>query len=346
MKRLILLTAIITFILVSCQKEKITTSGIADDNFFLQVDGQSLPIKVAGNIDSKKMVVIVHGGPGQGSVIYRNDYIKQNVEKEFAVVYYDQRFAGASQGNAGIDDISIFKTDLKKVIQLLKAKYGTDKKIYVMGHSWGGFLTPYFLEEGDNQKLVNGWIQVDGASNYYKNDSLTREMLLSFSIKEISANRNITFWQPIKNYCIAHTYNENFDVAFQFNRYASQAEINLREVNISNAPSVGNVILSGLENIPATSVLSNLYNSATLKHLDQQAYTKNLTAEFNKITLPTLLLWGRYDFVCPIGLHEDIKKYIGASDVTLTVFEKSGHSPMANQEVEYWNTLIAWVKSH
>jgi pimeloyl-ACP methyl ester carboxylesterase len=278
---------------------------------------------------------------------YRTKYVRENVEKEFAVIYYDQRYAGASQGNAGIDDISIFKTDLKKVIQLVKAKYGTDKKIYLMGHSWGGFLAPYFLEDGNNQTLVNAWIQVDGASNYFKNDSLTKEMLSSYATKELLANKNNKFWQPVKDYCNAHAYNENFDVAFQLNSYAGQAERYLQEVLPSSAPSISSILLSqNYDNLAVTSFASNLYTSALLKKLDHQAYNKNLTAEYHKLTLPTLLLWGKYDFVCPIGLHEDIKKYIGSSDVSVSIFQKSGHSPMINEEVDFWNVLIKWVKVH
>jgi pimeloyl-ACP methyl ester carboxylesterase len=341
----IILGAII--LIISCQKEKFTTSGIANDNFFLKVDGQSLPIKVAGNLDSKKMLIIVHGGPGGPALPYRTKYVRENIEKEFAIVYYDQRFAGASQGNGGIDDISIFRTDLKKVIQLIKKRYGSDHKIYLMGHSWGGFLTPYFLVDGNNQTLVNGWIQVDGASNYYKNDSLTREMLLSFATRELTVNRNITFWQPVKEYCIAHAHNESFDVAFQLNSYAGQAETYLQEVNKVKTPSISNAILSkNFDNLAVTGFASNLYTSALLKKLDHQTYNKNLTAYFQKLTLPTLLLWGRYDFVCPIGLQEDIKKYIGSTDVSVSVFEKSGHSPMNNEEVDFWNVLVNWVKAH
>jgi pimeloyl-ACP methyl ester carboxylesterase len=341
----ILFNIVIIVCLSSCQKEKITTSGMADDNFFLQVDGQSLPIKVAGNLDSKKILMIVHGGPGGSGLSYRTKHVIENIEKEFAIVYYDQRFAGASQGNGGIDDIGIFKTDLKKVIQLVKAKYGTDKKIYLMGHSWGGFLVPYFLAEAANQDMVNGWIQVDGAHNYALNDSLTKQMLLMFGEKEIAKNKNTDKWKEIVDFCKANIYNESADIIAKLNRYASQAEGYLDEVS---APNNNAISLNSLtaNNFSATAQLSNIINSALIKKLDRQTYDKQISENLYKIKLPTKLFWGRYDFVCPIGLHEDIKKHIGSSDVSVSVFEKSGHSPMSNEEVDFWNVLVNWVKVH
>jgi hypothetical protein len=47
--------------LSSCQKEKITIGTDAQDSFFLQEEGNALPIQVRGNTASKKMLVIVHG---------------------------------------------------------------------------------------------------------------------------------------------------------------------------------------------------------------------------------------------------------------------------------------------
>jgi pimeloyl-ACP methyl ester carboxylesterase len=96
--------------------------------------------------------------------------IKDLVEKEFVVVYWDQRFAGNTQGNGGNVDITEFRKDIKNLVLLLGDKYGSASEIYLLGHSWGGFLAPYFLVDGDNQKMVKGWIQVGGAHNYNLND--------------------------------------------------------------------------------------------------------------------------------------------------------------------------------
>jgi pimeloyl-ACP methyl ester carboxylesterase len=334
---------LIISILAACQKEKISLGADVHDIFFLEEKGSSLPIQVHGNVASNKMLVIIHGGPGGSGITYRDEYVKNNVEKEFAIVYWDQRLAGATQGNNTDDSISIFKTDVKKVFRLLKYRFGADKKMYVMGHSWGGFLTPYFLEDGNNQDLVKGWIQVDGAHNYYKNDSLTKEMLLVYGKKEIAKSKNTDKWQPILDYCNAHPYNENFDIAFQLNRYASRAESYLDEVTPSGSSLLNSLISN---KVPITSGVTNTYLSALVKKIDRQTYMEPISQNLKKIKIPTLLLWGRHDFVCPIGLADDIKKNIGSKDVSEKVFEKSGHSPMVNEPEVFWTAVINWVKKH
>jgi pimeloyl-ACP methyl ester carboxylesterase len=343
----IVFNLLIIISLSSCQKEKITISSDAQDAFFLQEGGNALPIQVRGNTASKKMLVIVHGGPGGGgSILYRDNNVINNVEKEMAVAYWDQRFGGASQGNSSNSDVASFKNDIKKVLQLLKSRYGNDTKMYIMGHSWGGFLTPYFLEDGNNQDIVKGWIHVDGAHNYSKNDSLTKEMLLFYGKREIAANKNTATWQEIVNYCNAHAYNESFDVSTQLNSYAGQAEGYMSEVK-AGASNLS-IALEGANTnkFPITAQLANLYNSARVLKIDRKAYPIPISENLYKIKLPTLLLWGRYDFVCPIGLKADIKKNIRSTDVFEKTFEQSGHSPMFNEPEAFWGTVVNWVKTH
>jgi pimeloyl-ACP methyl ester carboxylesterase len=341
----IISTLLIAGLLISCQKEKISTGTGISDIFFLQSEGVSMPIQVFGNMASKKILFIIHGGPGGSALEYRNDYVANTVEKEFAVVYWDQRFAGGSQGNSGSPNIALFKSDLKKVVQLVKYRYGNDKQLYIMGHSWGGFLTPYFLEEGNNQDLFKGWIQVDGAHNYNMNDSLTKEMLLFYGNREIAANRNKNKWQPIVDYCNAHAYNESFNVADQLNKYARSAEGYLDEV-INKPSSILKQLLNSGNNFPITSEISNLINSALIQKINRQAYPIPNSTFFYKLKLPTLLLWGKYDFICPQGLIKDIRKNVSSTDITEKIFENSGHSPMTNEETIFWRTVVDWVKIH
>ena len=323
----------------ACQDEPLTTSGMADDLLFLVVDGQSLPVRVAGNLDNGKMLVIIHGGPGGNATDYRDDHVVENVEPEFAVVYWDQRFAGASQGNAGNTSITSFRDDMSKLILLLKSKYGNHQKIYLFGHSWGGFLVPYFLINETNQTMTDGWIQVCGAHNYLLNDSLTLEMLLHYGRLELEAERNSDTWQEIVDYCESHSYNESYEVAVQLNQYAHLAETLIPEVE---EPEFDLGALPVLP--PLTAHLMNGFISG-IRQIDNPAYDEPISENLGKITLPTLLLWGKYDFVCPTGLMEDIRLKIGSKDVSERIFEQSGHSPMDNETAAFWQEVMMWVNS-
>ncbi len=329
--------------LYSCQKVDFSKSGIINDHFFLKSAGQNMPVTVAGNIDSGKLLLIVHGGPGGNALAYRNNYVKAKVESEFAVVYWYQRFAGNTQGNNGDNHISVFRDDLKKLIQLLKHAYGEDKKIYLFAHSWGGFLAPYFLVEPGNEALVDGWIQVGGAHDYALNDLLTHEMLLSIGNQQIQSDSNAEEWKPIVEWCESNSH-DGPSSPTTLNRFAATAETLIDEIErpsifesdlsimLSNYISIS----SGLTN----SLASNWFNIA------EAAYGVKLCERFQEITLPTLLLWGKYDFVCPSGLMDDIIEHLDSTQPEYHIFEKSGHAPMYNEPELFWGTVIQFINKH
>lgn len=338
-----LMLGILFFLTASCQKQEFTRSGMVHDQFFLQSGGQNMPVTVAGNIDSGKILLIVHGGPGGNALAYRNNYVTSTVESEFAVVYWYQRFAGNTQGNNGDLHISAFSDDLKKLIQLLKHAYGTDKKIYLFAHSWGGFLAPYFLVEPQNETLVDGWIQIGGAHDYTLNDSLTHEMLLNQGRHQIANNSNSKEWTSIVEWCESNNHHGASNAA-KLNRFAAQAETLIDEIerptmfesDLSIMRSNHIALTSGLTN----SLTSNWFNIA------EAAYGIKLVESFHQLTLPTLLLWGKYDFVCPSGLMDDIIEHLKSTQPEYHIFEESGHAPMYNEPELFWETVINFLKKH
>lgn len=336
-----LLIRIFVFVFSGCENEFFPSTGIAADRFFLKSGNQHMPVLVAGNLDSNKFIVIIHGGPGGNSNAYRDDYVKNNVENEMAMVYWDQRFAGNTQGNGGNTDISAFKKDIKNLLILLSHKYGEDKEFYLFGHSWGGFLTPYFLIDGNNQNLVKGWIQIGGAHNYPLNDSLTREMLLHFGNLELAAGRNTKDWEEIVNWCNANGF-EGRDNGLKLNGFAHDAEKLNEDVWKTEKEPMD------LQEMKQNSILTQTLNSSIsgLREIDAPTYYTTNSDQLHKINIPTLLLWGKYDFVCPPGLANDIEANIGSLDVTKFIYSNSGHSPMLNQRAQFWQDVIEWVQQH
>ena len=323
-----------------CEKDPFTLSGMAEDHFFLKSGNQHMPITVAGNVDSKKFILIIHGGPGGNGLDYRDAYIKDLVEKEFVVVYWDQRFAGNTQGNGGNVDVTEFRKDIKNLVLLLGDKYGSASEIYLLGHSWGGFLAPYFLVDGDNQKMVKGWIQVGGAHNYNLNDSLTREMLINYGEAELAAGNNATDWNEIVDWCKENGF-QGSENSSKLNQFAHRAEGLFEDITVPES-SVD------FKKILADARLSKWSNGITSgkKSIDAPTFQNPNSDQLFKVKLPTLLLWGKYDFVCPPELAEDIEKYIGGSDVEKIIYSTSGHSPMMNEPDKFWSDIVEWVRTH
>ena len=85
-------------LLQGCQKEKITVSENASEVFYVENAGASMRVLVQGNTASNTFILVIHGGPGASSYFYDTKYITRNIGDKYAMVYWDQRNAGASQG--------------------------------------------------------------------------------------------------------------------------------------------------------------------------------------------------------------------------------------------------------
>jgi pimeloyl-ACP methyl ester carboxylesterase len=322
---------------MGCNKENFTSKGIAEDHFFIKNGTQHMPVSVCGNMDSKKILVILHGGPGGTAIVYRDEFVKKNVENKIAVVYWDQRYAGNSQGKKDQTGLPFFRNDIKNLLTLLKDKYGSDKSFYLMGHSWGGFLAPYFLMEENNQDRVKGWIQVGGAHNYRMNDSLTREMLLFYGNQQLSINNESLEWNEIVTWCQNNGFESRAEAA-QLNAFAHRAE------GLIDSIAPNSLRLSLRQNALLTQWSNGI--ASALRNIDEPTYTTPISENLYKIKLPTLLMWGKYDFVCPPDLAKDILTNVGSSDIQNNLYLQSGHSPMANEPQAFWADLLEWIQSH
>jgi len=344
--KLIIPFVFLFFVLTSCQKEKITIGTNVSETFYLDNNGASMRLLVEGNTSSHTFLVFVHGGPGTGSFIYNTPYISQNIENKYAVVYWDQRNAGASQGNSNGDHLNLpqMTDDLKKVVQLIKHRYGQDSGIFILGHSFGGLLTASFMTKDDNQSMVKGWIFADGSHNYPLNDSLTRQMLLAFGQQQVIQNRNADSWKIIIQYCNTHTSNFTFEESNQLFAYATNAETNFKKVEEINLATL--LQDDPVKNDwPITSILLNLRYSSDAQFNRDLANTE-FSSMLGVVTTPTLLLCGKYDFICPEGLEEDVYNRINTTDKKIVISPISGHNIMLQDESFFCKEVNTFIESH
>ena len=334
------------FLFTTCQKEKITIGESVSESFYVENNGESMRVLVEGNTLSTVFVIFVHGGPGAGAFMYNTDYISSNLEDKYAGVYWDERNSGASQGSSNGDNLTLpqMTEDLKKVIQVIKYRYGQGSEIFLLGHSFGGLLTSSFLTTDNNQSMVQGWIFADGSHNYPLNDSLTRQMLLTAGQQQITLNRNRAKWEEIVSYCNTHSVNFSFDESGQLEKYAVDAESYFDEVTKFNSLKLfeNNAVK---HNWPLTSMLVNyLYSSEA--EINKDLALKEFSSSLYKVTIPVLILFGQYDFVCPKGLGVDLYNNISSSDKKIVISPISGHNIMFQDEVLFCNEVDEFVRMH
>ena len=312
--------------LASCTKKE--TANF--DHFFFRNDGADLFVQVNGNIASNTFVLFLHGGPGGGGTDYNNGYYSDELEKDYAMVYLDQRGNGASTGKYKKEDLTIAQNsdDVYELTRFLKAKYGENISLFLAGHSWGGLTTCHALVNTDIQNEIKGWIEISGAHDFILNDIEAVKLFQELGNIEIAAGNNLDFWEPVLERVNQIDTLDITDADQGYlNSKAFEAEDKLPIEN-PDFPDSGAAYSSFS---PEVSLASAVANSLVNPILNEDSYLYPLTDRLGEITVPSIFLWGKYDLVVPPALGVSAYNLVNTKEKKIVIFEKSGHSPMSNE---------------
>ncbi len=332
---LILLTA------VSCQKK--ADDLAIQETVFVRNNGADMPVYIRGNIASKVMILVVHGGPGGNGLEYRSGRYVEALEDKYAMAYWDQRGQGMSHGQYAASHVNIEQMvdDLDAVVKVMKAKYGEDLSIVLLGHSWGGTLTAKYMITERLQDNVKAWIEADGAHDIPKLNKDATRMFIAEANTQIAAGNSVDQWQAILDWASAiDTNNISVDQGGEINSKAYEAEGYLRNDGILSSSSGG--ITNSLFFGPTNPIISGISGNAT-SNLLNEVEELSMTDELHKVTIPCLFLWGKYDFVVPPQLGVDAYNEVSSAQKKLVIFESSGHSPMDNEWEKFTQEVIEFV---
>lgn len=305
----------------SCQKEEITLSDNAKDHFFLKSDGAEMPVWVEGNTESKTLVIFLHGGPGGSSIGYNELGIFDYLEQYYGVVYWDQRCAGASQGNCNPDNLTVesYVNDLDKLIILLQLRYGCDVGIFLLGDSWGGTLATAYITTENFQKKIKGVIVTVGVHNFPLFMQEKQSMLNHFADQQIALGNRTNDWNNIKS-SISGIDLSTIEALNVLQEKAYLAQTYLEEID-----SIQSINLSGGKpNSLGFSYILN--NNITSEAMWPQLLDYNLSSKLPNIVIPVALLFGQYDFVVPPNLAQDFYDKLNTPNKELYIIENADHN--------------------
>ena len=324
---------------IGCKKEFAGLSANANDIVWVTNNGADMPVRIKGNTASHIVILIVHGGPGDGSYSYV-DYKTARLRERYAVAFWDQRNAGSAAGNNNLDKLNLPQMidDLGAVVKVLKLRYeGAD--IYLYAHSFGGLLAAGYLVKDSNQYQLKGWIDIDGAHSYPLCDTVSRKMLIDTARSEIVKGNYVSQWQNIWNYCNDHDPLSSYAISSQTETYAHMAEEYMgikRDNSVFSLAEDPSDQLTNYYNLYYTSAGSNF-----LESLESADYSDQL----HKIKIPSLLLWGQYDFVVPPNVGQAAVANLGSSYKKLVLFSHSGHHPMETETDPVEDEIINFVET-
>lgn len=335
--------------LVAC--EKFETTEKADTFYHIQSDGTELPVWIKGNTASNKFIIFINGGPGLTSLdIARIDMLgwANSLEKEFAMVYYDQRGTGNAQGR--IDDETLtmpqYVKELRMVVQSIKAQF-EESDIYLMGHSFGGFIGQHFLLEQENEKLVNGWININGSTVVDVEKEWVYRLQFLKEIAQEKMNEDPTKWSKVLEWVDANnpiTSKEQKDEWRSFIGQPGDGVLPEENVEISGGDMLRIVFASSYNVFPAY-LSSNLSEVGRLMYEDIKGV--DLLPKLHQLTIPTLYLWGKYDDIIPPQLGRAAFDLMGTSadNKHFRLFESSGHQPFINEAEAFEKAVIDFAKN-
>ncbi len=337
-KALLVIVIVINF--SSCSKENDDIDNLSDI-LFVRHKKADMPAYIYGNSSEKVFLVTLHGGPGGKGLNFRNDTFKKNIEKTCAVVYFDQRGSGMSQGNYSESDVSIdiMVEDVLALVKVIKHKYGSDSRFFLMGGSWGGTLGTATLLKNQNEFL--GWIELDGAHDPKGMYLEYIEHFKRVATTQIEKGNSIEYWEGVNNLIqnVQPSYKE--DDFFRMNAEAFKAEEKLQNDKI-----IGDHDLEGLDSFFKYNLLTTTWNTNGIQSiLTKKGLWENVsyTNRLSEITIPSLIITGEHDMVVPPKFAEEAFDNIGSSEKELLVLEKSGHSPSVSDRDIFVEKVIEFI---
>ncbi len=255
-------------------------------------------------------LIVLHGGPG-----YPHDYLQplEDLADDRQVIFYDQLGCGNSDITT---DTSLWTLDhfVRELQQLIK-ELGVEK-YHILGHSWGAALAVAFAHT-----KPAGLMSLILSDSYISTPHWVRDAqrLIGTLPEDMQAALKNKEEDPDGYKQARKEYYASF--VMRLNDYPEPSALADKKMNRELYR-----YMWGAEEFQPDGTLSDL----------------DLTSQLPEITVPVLLLCGRYDEATPESAQEFQQLLPNA---TLRVFENSAHFPFWSEREAYIQTIQEFLIS-
>lgn len=275
------------------------------------LNGTSLYVSVHG---SGKYLLVLHGGPGLNHSYFLPHLAA--LEKDFTVVYYDQRACGRS---AIPSPDSITLKFLAGDIEAIRNALGVNK-LNILAHSWGAVLATYYAAEYpghiDNLIFSNPALLSrafdDQAAMLMKQRTTAPD---STDRAKILASGNLD----------QKAYEDLFKISFRASAYDPRVMSKLNLNLPTNFKEASAALFTGLMKDPA--VATDFYEVLPV---------------LEKHDARVLIIAGVAD-IMPVPAMDRLQKQLPRSKTI--VFQRSGHFPFVEETMRYVEVVSSFLKS-
>ena len=252
-------------------------------------------ISLSGTKTTNAVLLFLHGGPGNSAMSYADTFTGE-LKKHFVVVMWDQRESGKTAELNPTQKpltVELLENDAVEMINYLRKRFSQDK-IYVMGHSWGGFLA--LKVAADHPELLKACLAVSPMVNQLESERLSLQWMIDKAKQEYNQ-------QALNE---LQSVNIPFDNGEQLYFHRSWL-----------------VRMAGRKS-PSKSFVETW----ATKWLDvfNEASAINFIKTAPQINCPVYFFVGRKDYQTHFKITEDYYKLLRAPAKALFWFENSGHN--------------------
>ncbi len=333
----------------------------SDDVFFIENKGAIMPVWVRGNTDSGVFVILNHGGPGSSAIFEVHmeaqpgngqiDHVSplKILEDSYAMVYWDQRFSGNSQGTADPDAATPddFGDDMELLIDVLKTRHNVSKLVAI-GQSWGHSVGTNYLTRGDNwehrQSKLDGYIIYKGNISFDMPYQYTKSRMIATADEKISESIDVEFWTKSKEFFESREILETGEDVSKYFEILDEA----MDAVISIGQRIGtSVAFTFFSPHNGWFHYANSRNTGTSKFFENLLTDNSLNETAHRIRIPTLMLYGRHDLIAPFEVGEWHLENIETPEnqKELIILENSRHGAEGEDIEIFQQEIIDFIDS-
>lgn len=320
--------------------DRIVTPNGVQESFIATLGGAREYVSVRGADRSNPILLYIHGGPASVELPISWSF-QRPWEDYFTVVEWDQRAAGRSWKLNDPETIKptlkleTYRDDAIELIELLKARYG-QKKIFVLGHSWGSAVGLSVAVKRPD--LLYAYIGMGQLIDFQKNEKQSYDRVMEQAraagnqdaLKELSA---IAPYPGSGNFDVAKTGVERKWSVYFGGLAASRKDGDYYTHMGRLSPEYGQADREAWD-AGSDFSMTNLF--PTLSTLSFE--------DVHKLEVPIFLFLGRHDTTTPSSIAADWLSRLKAPAKSLIWFENSSHLPMIEEPGHTFEALVNKIR--
>jgi pimeloyl-ACP methyl ester carboxylesterase len=294
---------------------------------------------VRGTQTQNPVLIHLHGGPGYPLFPFLASM--KSLEKEFTMVYWEQRGNASSfskQLNKNSMQTDSLLRDLDELVHWVQQKYGV-QKVFIWGHSWGTNLG--MLYAAKHPENIWAYVGTGQSVNLYQNERLCYNYALS---NAQNLNDKKALKQLHKIDTSEYMLSDALLVRKWLYAYGGIVHSNQQKMNYINLGLLFKVL-----HTPAYTckdkmhLLRNRTFSGTMLWDDMMLI--NLYQQVPEITVPVYFFEGRYDHLVSSELaYQYFDALLAPQGKHWVWFEESAHRPQTEETQKFLEQMLK-VKS-